>query len=66
MQLHAAVQALQGLSAEAAELQARLAELATPQAAPLHEAAASTLEHLARHPAAPSHACQAQHSGVGL
>ena len=48
VQLHAAVEALQGLSAEAAELQARLAELATPQAAPLLEAAVSTLEHLAR------------------
>ena len=48
MQLHAAVETLQGLSAEAAELQARLAELATPQGAPLPEAALSTLEHLAR------------------
>ena len=52
VQLHAAVEALQGLSAEAAELQARLAELATLQAAPLPEAVASTLEHLVRPPLA--------------
>ncbi len=48
MQVHAAAAALQALSAEAAELLARLAELATPPTAPLPDAVAATLEHLAR------------------
>ena len=47
MQLHAATAALYELSTEAAELQARLAELALPLAALFPEAAAATLEHLA-------------------
>lgn len=47
VEVHAAAAALQELSAEAAELQARLADLATPLAAPLPEAAAATVEHLA-------------------
>jgi len=48
VQVHAAAAALQALSTEAAELLARLAELATPLTAPLPDAVAATLEHLAR------------------